>query len=201
MARAGHAAGGLPGSPGAANPWGTGHAIWAARECVGEPMLVINADDFYGAAAYQAAADYFALADQLFRHRLLHGRHTACAIRSPPRCTVARGICCADAEALLHRGRRGGGDRKGMRRGKSQTTAADGRRQRFSGEEIVSMNMWGFTPAAVPPVGAAAGRVSSRPGWALRGRVLHSGGGRRPGPLPRRPRQGARRRRGGVDRR
>ena len=32
-----------------AKPWGTGHAVYAAREVVKEPCAVINADDFYGA--------------------------------------------------------------------------------------------------------------------------------------------------------
>jgi len=39
-------------------PWGTAHAIRAAREVINEPFAVINADDFYGADAYQTAADY-----------------------------------------------------------------------------------------------------------------------------------------------
>src|SRR5580698_9969244 len=30
-------------------PWGTGHAVWCARETIREPFAVINADDFYGA--------------------------------------------------------------------------------------------------------------------------------------------------------
>ena len=30
-------------------PWGTGHAIWAARHEIDTPFAVINADDFYGA--------------------------------------------------------------------------------------------------------------------------------------------------------
>ena len=31
-------------------PWGTGHAVWVAREKIREPFAVINGDDFYGAA-------------------------------------------------------------------------------------------------------------------------------------------------------
>src|SRR5512142_3242675 len=38
--------------PERAKPWGTAHAILAARAVVRAPMLVINADDFYGAAAF-----------------------------------------------------------------------------------------------------------------------------------------------------
>jgi len=39
-------------------PWGTSHAILAARDEVDRPFAVINADDFYGADAYQQAASF-----------------------------------------------------------------------------------------------------------------------------------------------
>ena len=34
-------------------PWGTGHAMLAAKKEVQEPFAVINADDYYGRAAYE----------------------------------------------------------------------------------------------------------------------------------------------------
>lgn len=39
-------------------PWGTGHAVLAARNLVGGPFAVINADDYYGSAAFQHMYDY-----------------------------------------------------------------------------------------------------------------------------------------------
>lgn len=39
-------------------PWGTGHAILAARHSITGSFAVINADDFYGRDAYQLAADF-----------------------------------------------------------------------------------------------------------------------------------------------
>ena len=39
-------------------PWGTGHAVLAARELVGGPFAVINADDYYGSAAFQQIYDF-----------------------------------------------------------------------------------------------------------------------------------------------
>ena len=39
-------------------PWGTGHAIWAARNHIKGPFLVINADDFYGRSSYKLAYDH-----------------------------------------------------------------------------------------------------------------------------------------------
>lgn len=41
-------------------PWGTTHAIRAARHLLDEPFAVINADDFYGKDAYAKAAEYMA---------------------------------------------------------------------------------------------------------------------------------------------
>ena len=50
----------LPGSftvpAGRTKPWGTGHAVLSCRKLVNEPFVVINADDFYGAAAFQKGA-------------------------------------------------------------------------------------------------------------------------------------------------
>jgi choline kinase len=39
-------------------PWGTSHAILAARDEIDRPFAVINADDFYGSDAYQQAASF-----------------------------------------------------------------------------------------------------------------------------------------------
>ena len=39
-------------------PWGTGHAVLAARDVLTEPFAVINADDYYGKEAYVKVHDY-----------------------------------------------------------------------------------------------------------------------------------------------
>ncbi|MDM1295921.1 NTP transferase domain-containing protein [Sphingobacterium sp. N143] len=39
-------------------PWGTGHAVMSAEHEVDRPFCVINADDFYGADAFQKMADF-----------------------------------------------------------------------------------------------------------------------------------------------
>ena len=41
---------------GRVKPWGTAHAIRAARNVVNEPFAVINADDFYGRDAFEVMA-------------------------------------------------------------------------------------------------------------------------------------------------
>ena len=39
-------------------PWGTAHAILAARDLIKEDFIIINGDDFYGYDAYKVAAEY-----------------------------------------------------------------------------------------------------------------------------------------------
>ena len=39
-------------------PWGTAHAIYAARKLIKDDFIIINGDDFYGPETYQIAADY-----------------------------------------------------------------------------------------------------------------------------------------------
>lgn len=124
---------------GRTKPWGTGHAVLAARHAVRRPFAVINADDFYGAAGYRALAQHFAAST---RHALVgyplrqtlseHG-------------TVSRGVCSIDAPGrllriteLTHIEKTAAGARY---------TDADGVQHNLSGEETVSMNFWGFTPA------------------------------------------------------
>ena len=44
-------------------PWGTGHAVWAARHEMKEPFCVINADDYYGGNSFNVMADYLRRTD------------------------------------------------------------------------------------------------------------------------------------------
>lgn len=122
-----------------AKPWGTGHAVLAARGAVTRPFAVINADDFYGAAGYRALATHFArsgdyaLVGYPLRQTLSeHG-------------TVSRGICSIDAPGRLLRITELTKIEKTA--DGARYTDPDGLTHRLSGEETVSMNFWGFTPA------------------------------------------------------
>src|SRR5690606_24766738 len=44
-------------------PWGTGHAVWCARDAIDGNFAVINADDFYGADSFRQLAGFLATAD------------------------------------------------------------------------------------------------------------------------------------------
>jgi hypothetical protein len=129
-------------------PWGTGHAIWCARDKVRTPFAAINADDFYGAEAYQTLADHFRAPQTpggpasfaMVGYRLgqtlsEHGR-------------VSRGVCAVDKAGRLKTVREFTGIENAPPG--ARHTAADGTVTDFSGREIVSMNFWGLTPAVFP---------------------------------------------------
>jgi len=124
-------------------PWGTGHAILAAADAVREPFAAINADDFYGANSYRALADNFASGGGDYAMVGYVLRNTLSDFGS-----VARGICQSDAHGFLTSvvemtklERDGSG---------AKNTAPDGKVTRLTGDEPVSLNFWGFTPALFP---------------------------------------------------
>ena len=46
-------------------PWGTAHAVWAARKHISTPFGIINADDYYGKEAYGQLADFLTDPDNM----------------------------------------------------------------------------------------------------------------------------------------
>ncbi len=130
--------------PERAKPWGTAHAIRAARAVVNAPFAAINADDFYGRDAFQRLADFlktpreggskprFAMVGYRLDQTLSdHG-------------SVARGVCKVGADGLLVTVTE-------MTRlvrvpGGAENREAPGAPLALTGSERVSMNLWGFTP-------------------------------------------------------
>lgn len=117
-------------------PWGTGHAIWCARQAVSGPFAVINADDYYGPTGFRLLAEHlrgggtdhalvtYALEKTLSQHG-----------------TVSRGICRTDKSGHLaslteHTG-------IGYEEG-CITGMGPGGETIFSGLEEVSLNLFGF---------------------------------------------------------
>ena len=75
---------------GRVKPWGTGHAVLCCRWIVDGPFAVINADDFYGRAAYEAMYDFLSKERPGTEHAMV-----AYQLRNTVTETgyVARGIC------------------------------------------------------------------------------------------------------------
>ena len=127
---------------GRSKPWGTGHAALCAADKIDAPFAVINADDFYGSNSFMLLADYFsttnidssdyAMCGFILRQTLSdHG-------------SVARGVCSVDMNGYLT------GVEELTKIEKSGNAAInfnpDGSQRDLTGDEIVSMNYWGFTP-------------------------------------------------------
>ncbi len=127
---------------GRTKPWGTGHAILCASLAIDSPFAVINGDDFYGRDSFNILGDYlckvnsgsgeYAMAAYILKNTLSEHGH------------VSRGICALEGESYLkniveHTKIEKSG-------GKILSIKENGEAFEFSGNEYVSMNMFGFTP-------------------------------------------------------
>jgi len=124
---------------GRSKPWGTTHAILMAANAIHEPFGVINADDFYGAKSYQVLAQHLEAGTPDYAMVGFVLRNTLSEFG-----TVARGVCHVDDDGYL----KDITELKSIEREGPRITNidAEGRETLLSGGELVSMNMWGFTP-------------------------------------------------------
>lgn len=134
---------------GRTKPWGTAHAVRAARECIDEPFAVINADDFYGREAYAQMAAHLSKASKTSQLAASMVGYVLGHTLSPHG-TVNRGICVLKDGALqsVEEYSNIGIDADDQLRGDHLT----GERVPLPREAVVSMNFWGFTPAIFEPL-------------------------------------------------
>lgn len=131
-------------------PWGTAHAIYAAREVVKAPFAAINADDFYGQHAFCTLADF------LSREPRSTGLHFAMvgyllAQTLSENGSVARGVCKLGKDGLLETVTE---MTKLVRvEGGIENQENPDAPVKLTGQERVSMNMWGFTPQLFDELG------------------------------------------------
>jgi UTP-glucose-1-phosphate uridylyltransferase len=125
---------------GRTKPWGTTQAVIMAEEVIHEPFAVINADDFYGEEGYKVLAQHLTSGSPDYAMVGFVLRNTLSDYGS-----VARGVSRADSNGYLQsvveltKVERDGHAAK--------NTDPSGNVTRLTGDELVSMNMWGFTPA------------------------------------------------------
>ena len=116
-------------------PWGTGHAVWAARAQIEGPFMAINADDYYGGQAFAQLAD--ALRAETAPTPCMVGFRLGNTLS--PSGTVSRGVCDV-ASGLLQ----GINERTKLRAdGQGQVFDEDSQLS-FPLDSLVSMNCWGF---------------------------------------------------------
>ena len=121
-------------------PWGTGHAILCAKDLVHENFAIINSDDFYGRDAYRVIANFlknnhddskYAMAGYKVKNTLTENG------------SVKRGVCQEEDGYLtkLIESKIEKVDGKYM-----ATPLEGGEDFEVTGDDLVSMNMFGFTP-------------------------------------------------------
>lgn len=86
--------------PGRVKPWGTGHAVLAARHIINSPMAVINADDYYGPSGLSAIYDFLTDAE-MSRDNVYAMVGYALSNTLSENGYVARGICRVDDDGWL----------------------------------------------------------------------------------------------------
>lgn len=136
---------------GRAKPWGTAHAIRAGREEISGPFAAINADDFYGAAAFRALAGHLTGSAGPSAHCMVAFRLGQTLSEHG---SVSRGVCLCGPDRLLT----GIEERTRITRHPDGTLWDEpegGPAAALTGDEPVSMNCWGFQPSVFGELNAA----------------------------------------------
>lgn len=123
-------------------PWGTGHAIWVAREVIEGPFAVINADDFYGKEAFAVMADYLGGLSASGKK----GQYAMCGYALDKTLSeygrVSRGVCLVDENENLKKVT----EHTDIGKNKDDHIISYYTGTIFKPDTAVSMNFWGFSP-------------------------------------------------------
>lgn len=129
---------------GRVKPWGTAHAVLAARDLVDGPFAVINADDYYGPEAFQKIYDHLSATREgegLYEFAMVGYRLENTVTEHG---SVARGVCVETAEGYLDSVT----ERTRIEKGEvcpRYTEDGGATWTELPGDTVVSMNLWGFT--------------------------------------------------------
>ena len=112
-------------------PWGTGHAILSAKNAISGPFMAINGDDFYGRQSFQVASSFYQNEENKFCMVSFKLENTLSEFGG-----VSRGVCASFEKQLVSVEETHNIEKKdGEIRSNEKI---------FHGDELVSMNMWGF---------------------------------------------------------
>jgi len=131
---------GVPVNTARVKPWGTGHAVLVAKDVINEPFAVINADDFYGKHAFEILSGFFTETGNKANKYAMVGYKLGNTLSENG--SVSRGVCQSEKGFLtdvVERTSIASVDDKIM-------YADNGKQIEISGDSVVSMNFWGFSP-------------------------------------------------------
>jgi len=129
-------------SPERQKPWGTSHAILVTKDKIKEPFGVINADDYYGVESFKILHD-FLVNDKDPNCYCIVGYKLGNTLSDHGH--VNRGVCSVGETGLLENIAEVRQIEKTHDGAKAPGT--DGKELHFTGDEIVSMNLFGFKPS------------------------------------------------------
>ena len=128
-------------------PWGTIHAVLCAKEKIHEPFAVINADDYYGRNGFETLGKYLSsISNDCTEHAMVGYVLGKTMSRNG---SVSRGVAytengylnkIVENTKIYYTGENYSGD--------EIESELDGKIYKFTGNETVSMNLFGFTPKA-----------------------------------------------------
>jgi hypothetical protein len=138
-------------------PWGTAQAVLCAAPALKGPFAVCNADDLYGPDAFRQLAEHLRQ-DSPPTEATLVGYTLSETLSGSG--GVARGICVPGREGLLEHIT----EVRDIRQVDGWITGrdTDGETVELRGNELVSMNLWGFTPPVVELLGRQLARFLAR---------------------------------------
>ena len=129
-------------TPDRQKPWGTSHAILVTEKTIKEPFGVINADDYYGVESFKILYDFlvndkdpnsYCIVGYKMKNTLSDHGH------------VNRGVCRVGEDGFLKNIVETRQIEKTLKG--AEAPGVDGAIEKFTGDEVVSMNLWGFKPS------------------------------------------------------
>ena len=150
-------------SPDRQKPWGTSHAILVTEPKIEEPFGVINADDYYGVESFKILRD-FLVEDKSQNNYCIVGYKLGNTLSDHGH--VNRGVCGVDEKGFLVNIV----ETRQIEKTKTGAIAPgpDGNNLKFTGNEVVSMNLWGFKPSCYSFLGKEFREFIDRSGMDLK---------------------------------
>lgn len=128
-------------------PWGTIHAVLCAKQTIHEPFAVINADDYYGRNAFETLGKYLSSIENDSTEYAIVGYTLGKTMSRNG--SVSRGVCqtkdgylesITENTKIYYTGENFSGN--------EIESDLNGKIVKLTGNETVSMNLFGFSPKA-----------------------------------------------------